>query len=404
MTSAVEFILIPKTEYIRSNSYPSAILNNSNIKDKSAQLSVLNRFRSLQPKDETLENEDHETEDANQKSTSREEILKKLSLLPPTKYARAEKILDMIEKSTRIVIDDKEKVRIDKIPSNLSVSILLYNLQQPNKKIDDDNYFKLLDILSVNENLVMKSNAKAAIRKNIEKPSRKRITPQKQSKTKSKPEQIKSAPLKNLNKIVTTPLPKDLKPLKKIASPRKRRVGILSQSERKHLEAKYTSGSAAYGSVRNLQKATNLKPRKVIKFLEGKNSYTKNKKFRKTFPRLKVIAYSINEIWSLDLAHVDKLAPYNRDVKYLLVAVDCLSRYLRVKPLRSKYATVTPEGFKRMIKNKQLQKVWVDAGSEFKGSFKTLCEKKQIQIYKTFSEKKVGFRRKKYSFFETFDI
>ena len=186
MTSAVEFILIPKTQYIRSNSYPSAILNNSNIKDKSAQLSVLNRFRSLHPKDETLENEDHETEDANQKSTSREEILKKLALLPPTKYARAEKILDMIEKSTRIVIDDNEKVRIDKIPSNLSVSILFYNLQQPNKKLDDDNYFKLLDILSVNENLVMHSNAKAAISKNIEKPSRKKIIPQKQSKTKSK--------------------------------------------------------------------------------------------------------------------------------------------------------------------------------------------------------------------------
>ena len=92
----------------------------------------------------------------------------------------------MKEKSTRIVIDDNEKVRIDEIPSNLSVSILLYNLQQPNKKLDDDNYFKLLDILSVNENLVMNSNAKAAIRKNIEKPSRKRITPQKQSKTKSK--------------------------------------------------------------------------------------------------------------------------------------------------------------------------------------------------------------------------
>ena len=129
----------------------------------------------------------------------------------------------------------------------------------------------------------------------------------------------------------------------------------------------------------------------MIKFLEGKNSYNKHKKFRKTFPRLKVIAYSINEIWSLDLAHVDKLAPYNRDVKYLLVAVDCLSRYFRVEPLRSKYATVTAEGFKRMIKNKQPQKVWVDAGSEFKGSFKTLCEKKQIQIYKTFSEKKSAF-------------
>ena len=77
MTSDIEFILLPKIQYIRKNSYYSAILNSSNIKDKSAQLSILNRFRSLHPKDKTLENEDHETEDANQKPILRKEILKK---------------------------------------------------------------------------------------------------------------------------------------------------------------------------------------------------------------------------------------------------------------------------------------------------------------------------------------
>ena len=41
------------------------------------------------------------------------------------------------------------------------------------------------------------------------------------------------------------------------------------------------------------------------------------------YPRLKVIVNDINEIWSLDLAYVAK-----RGVRYLLVAVDCLSRYL----------------------------------------------------------------------------
>ena len=186
MTSAVEFILISKSQYIRNNSYSSAILNSSNIKEKSAQLSILNRFRSLHPKDETLENEDHETEDPNQKPILREEILEKLALLSPTKYARAEKILDIIEKLTRIVVVDDEKVRIDSKPTNLSASVLLYNLQQPNKKFDDYDYFKRLNILSVNESLVINSDAKTAIRKNIGKFSRKRVTPQKQSKTQSK--------------------------------------------------------------------------------------------------------------------------------------------------------------------------------------------------------------------------
>ena len=126
-------------------------------------------------------------------------------------------------------------------------------------------------------------------------------------------------------------------------------------------------------------------------FLEGKNAHTKHKKYRKKFPTLKVIAYDVNEIWSLDLAHVDKLAKENKEAKYLLVAVDCLSRYLRVEPLKSKYATTTADAFKKMIRNKRPKKVWVDAGTEFKGSFSTLCQKNEIEVYKTFSEKKSAF-------------
>ena len=91
------------------------------------------------------------------------------------------------------------------------------------------------------------------------------------------------------------------------------------------------------------------------------------------------------------MAYVDKLAKENKDVKYLLVAVDCLSRYLRVEPLKSKYAITTADAFKKMIKNKQYKKVWVDAGTVFKGSFSTLCQKKAIEVHKTFSEKKSAF-------------
>ena len=104
-----------------------------------------------------------------------------------------------------------------------------------------------------------------------------------------------------------------------------------------------------------------------------------------------VIAHNINEIWSLDLAHVDKLTKENKDVKYLLVAVDFVSRYLRVEPLKSKYATTTADAFKKMKRNKRPKKVWVDAGTEFKGSFSTLCQKNEIEVFKTFSEKKSAF-------------
>ena len=44
-----------------------------------------------------------------------------------------------------------------------------------------------------------------------------------------------------------------------------------------------------------------------------------------------------------------------------------------------------------MIKNKQPEKVWVDAGTEFKGSFQTPCKNKKLEIYKTSNEKKSAF-------------
>ena len=69
-----------------------------------------------------------------------------------------------------------------------------------------------------------------------------------------------------------------------------------------------------------------------------------------------MIVNDINEIWSFDLAYVDKLATYNRGVRYLLVAVDCLSRYLRVEPLKTKYAKETTEAFKKNDQNKTTKK------------------------------------------------
>ena len=126
----------------------------------------------------------------------------------------------------------------------------------------------------------------------------------------------------------------------------------------------YTSrGAALFGSVKNLKDETKLPRLKVRHFLHSEPAYTKHRAVRRKIPRLKVIVYDIDEIWSVDLAYVDKLAKYNKDFKYLLVAVDCMSRYLRVQPLKSKYATATAEAFKNMIKIKQPKKLWVDKGT-----------------------------------------
>ena len=106
-----------------------------------------------------------------------------------------------------------------------------------------------------------------------------------------------------------------------------RRIGKVSKTEQAKLEKMYTSGPAAYGSARNLQEASKMPIAKIATFLQQKDAHTKYRQIQRKFPRLKVIAYEINEIWSIDVAYVDKLAKYNNRVKYLLVAVDgCVTK------------------------------------------------------------------------------
>ena len=159
----------------------------------------------------------------------------------------------------------------------------------------------------------------------------------------------------------------------------------------KLLDRLYSKGPASFGGSKRLQDLSKLPMTKVKMCLETKPSFTKYRSQRLNIPRLKVIVNDLNEIWSLDLAHVDKLAKYNRNVKFLLVAVDCLSRYLRFEPLKTKYATETAKAFRNMIKHKQSKKVWLDDGTEFLGAFKTLFNKRGIHLYSTFSEKKSAF-------------
>ena len=73
-------------------------------------------------------------------------------------------------------------------------------------------------------------------------------------------------------------------------------AGSLSKSERKKLQRLYTQGGTAYGSVRNLEKASNLSVSKVRQLLHSKPSYTKYTPVIRKFKRMKAFARFKNEI------------------------------------------------------------------------------------------------------------
>lgn len=171
-------------------------------------------------------------------------------------------------------------------------------------------------------------------------------------------------------------------------------IGKLSNGERRTLRGLWTRGSAAFGSVNNLVKASGLPRRKVLEFLHSNNAYTLFRGVKRKFPRLMARARHINEIWCADLAQMDKLAKDNGDVKYLLVTIDIFSRFVRVQPMKNKYAKTAKDALIKMItseRNQQPKKLWVDQGREFEGEFKAYCRDLGIHVYHTFSETKAAY-------------
>ena len=94
----------------------------------------------------------------------------------------------------------------------------------------------------------------------------------------------------------------------------------------------------------------------------------------------------------MDLAFVDKLASQNNEVKYILVAVDIFSRFVSVQTMKTKYAKETLQAFRKMISRKNTpEKLWVDKGTEYGGTFKKFRKEKDIEVYSTMSETKTTF-------------
>lgn len=171
---AEEFILIPKRLYTTSQPLVQQILENPNIKQKTTQLSLLQRQADdagrkpeTQEKPEQLcasgnveEIKPTTSEDGNRENSLRENILNSLSVLSKPKLQKTEKILDLILQSDQLTFDQKNNLMVDEKPTDTNIQQFLYNLQQPNKKIDKANYNLILSALDIKPNLIGNTYAK----------------------------------------------------------------------------------------------------------------------------------------------------------------------------------------------------------------------------------------------------
>ena len=179
-----------------------------------------------------------------------------------------------------------------------------------------------------------------------------------------------------------------------IKMPKKKKevAGFLSRSEKQKLQKLYSEGSAAYGSVKNLTKASKLPVSKVRYFLHSKSSYTRFNQAHRKFRRMRAFARFRNEIWCMDLALVDKLAKDNDGIKYLLIRQVMFDWTVDAKGLKTKDSKEIVEIFSKMItKNNRSKKIWVVQGTEFAGDFKKFCVAEGMHVYSTLSATKATF-------------
>ena len=134
---------------------------------------------------------------------------------------------------------------------------------------------------------------------------------------------------------------------------KREKAGSLSKSERQKLQRLYTQDSAAYGSVRNLVKASNVSVSEVRQFLHSKPSYTLA---TRKFKRMKAFARFKNEIWCMDLAYVDKPAKENNGVKYDLVRQELFDRTVDAKGMKTRDSKEIVRAFLTMITKKNRPK------------------------------------------------
>ena len=64
----------------------------------------------------------------------------------------------------------------------------------------------------------------------------------------------------------------------------------------------------------------------------------------------KVYSSFRDNIWGVDLADMQSLSKYNKEIKYLLCAIDLFSKYVWVIPIKDKQGTSIVNTFKKNIK------------------------------------------------------
>ena len=96
-----------------------------------------------------------------------------------------------------------------------------------------------------------------------------------------------------------------------------------------------------------------------------------------------------DNIWGVDLAHMQSLSQYNGGIKYLLCAINLFSKHAWVVPVKHITAIAIGNACQKITSKRKPNEIWVDLGSEFYNNlFKRSLKVNNIEMYSTYIEGK----------------
>ena len=100
-------------------------------------------------------------------------------------------------------------------------------------------------------------------------------------------------------------------------------------------------------------------------------------------------------MWQIDLLQIDMYSKHNNNYKFLLIVIDCFSKFVWCKPLKTKSAQEVTDAFESVLKEnngkRKPNNLQTDQGREFFNiKFQHLMKKYEINHYHTYSKKKAS--------------
>jgi hypothetical protein len=153
------------------------------------------------------------------------------------------------------------------------------------------------------------------------------------------------------------------------------------------------SGAAKLKKGLKKVKDIDVGEKSVQKWLRKKDTYTKYRPARRNFKRNPVIAEHIDAQWQGDLAEVGNIAAENDGVRYLLVLIDVVSKYIWVEPLKTKGGEEVLSAFRKVFESggRMPLKLQTDQGTEFLyRGLQAYLKRKKITFFTLKSDKKAA--------------